>query len=819
MSSATPPPSPDTPEPSSPEQAATTNETSAAPEPQTRTASAATEPAPFDDLSDFSLPEPDNFGPVPSPAAPPATEAFPAKSADEEIFTADDGDTNLENEDAEPEDDDANPEDDDLEPDDDSLEPEDEDMEPKAAAAFGKAGPGIPAGTPPRKGGAYQPADQHSFFQTHPILTLPPSMEPSIVTWLYNAMGFLPWLFITALFVGQTILTLDARALWFSDEIRHANAFTSMLESGKWFVLHMNGEIYPDKPPLYFWFLRGIYEVLKQEGPMLYMVAAAVSGLLYLWASLGLARIVGRSDGRTMLATGIILASCGYFIGVTHYARMDLLFSVFIILSHIAFFVAFTQKRATFLMVMAFAFAGMACLVKGPLGLALPLATSVLFLLWRGKPLRLFSFDFFVGIIAGCLVVGGWLAGVVQETGSTDFIVNELWGKQVVQRAVAAFHHAEPWQYYLIRFPLMLLPWVLVLFCLPYHRILGKTSRTAIGASRRPEKEGLAFLWCMVLATLALLSVLSTKILIYLLPVLPAMAILGARAVLQLAGMRAAFFRFLLIVFFITGGAALFVVSLALFGLMPLPDMISLPNWNLPFDPAFPIVAGVVLLTGFALWLLLPSSRPEGVLIILAIFAVILCFPLYKLAAPTLDAVLSPKAQAEVMKSYIAKGYSPLSYRVYGGTYTYYAGKPVKELKNLDEVQAMLDGGKKVVLGIRTSQLAEWQNKPECLVEVHKQWIETRQYSLLVCPKPEAPAEAKAADPAAKPDLPAAPAKDAPAAPAVEAPAPAVEAPAAPAVEAPAPAAPAAEAPTPAAPAVEAPAPAAPAAPAGEARP
>ena len=753
-------------------------------------------PAPFHDLSDFSLPVADGFGPIQNTEALQSTEADTGLDAFEELAT--------------------------------------ESGEYAFATTdikTGTIGLGIPAGTPNRptsptspsdkpkdplsgkpsdkatgtKGTTHKSVDAYSFFQTHPILTVPPSMPSTAITKIYNAFAYFPWILLTAFFVAQTILTLDARALWFSDEIRHANAFTSMLESGKWFVLQMNGEIYPDKPPLYFWFLRGIYHYLKVEGPMLYMAAAAISGLLYLWATLLLARIVGRADGRTMTAAGIMLLSCGYFIGVTHYARMDLLFSVFIILSHMAFFVAFTKKRATFLMMLAFGFAALACLVKGPLGLALPLATSVLFLLWRGKPLRLFSFDCLVGLIAGALVIGGWLAGVVHETGgNTNFIINELWGRQVVQRATAAFHHAESWRYYLIRFPLMLLPWVLVILCLPYHRIFCKNARVAIAASRKSEKEGLAFLWCMVIAALALLTALSSKILIYLLPILPAVAILGARAVLQLSGGRAVFFRLLLTLFLLVGGAGLLIASMSIFNMAPLPDCFGLPKWTLDFNPAFFIVAAVILLNGFALWLLLPSSKPEGVLLIMAIFAVILCFPLFKLAAPTLDVVLSPKAQAEVMKSLIAKGYTPVSYRVYGGTYTYYAGKPVKALKNLDEVKTMLDGGAKVVLGIRSSLLAEWPNKPECLVEVHRQWIEMREYSLLACPKPEIPAAPKAAPapvapkavpaPAAPKAVPAEPAKAAPA------PAPVKDAPAAPVKEAapPAPAAqPAAPAPKP----------------------
>ena len=84
-----------------------------------------------------------------------------------------------------------------------------------------------------------------------------------------------------------------------------AAAFQTLLDHGKWLILEMNGQVYPDKPPLYFLFLRGLYELVRTDGPMLYFAAAAVSGLLYLWSSLALGRLAIRVDRRTNLAAGI----------------------------------------------------------------------------------------------------------------------------------------------------------------------------------------------------------------------------------------------------------------------------------------------------------------------------------------------------------------------------------------------------------------------------------------------------------------------------------------------------------------------------------
>ena len=43
----------------------------------------------------------------------------------------------------------------------------------------------------------------------------------------------------------QTLPTLDARSLWYADEVRYADALSNLVERGKWVVLELNGQAYP----------------------------------------------------------------------------------------------------------------------------------------------------------------------------------------------------------------------------------------------------------------------------------------------------------------------------------------------------------------------------------------------------------------------------------------------------------------------------------------------------------------------------------------------------------------------------------------------
>ncbi|MDL2317315.1 hypothetical protein LJC59_09670, partial [Desulfovibrio sp. OttesenSCG-928-A18] len=653
---------------------------------------------------------------------------------------------------------------------------------------------------------------------------------------------------LSLFFLLQTIFTLDARELWFSDEIRHAAAFQNLLEHGKGLILEMNGQPYPDKPPLYFWFLRGLYELLRTDGPMLHFTAVAISGLLYLWAALGLGSMAARVDKRSNLAAGLILLSTGYIMGSFHYARMDLLFAALIICSQIALYRAFVSPENNFAgMVTAFVFAGLATLVKGPLGLAMPVCAIVLFAIWRGTreqlrcvvislfalicgllppligldvaqmfkllpqatelamewgalalalappalillllallmprlrlcvllsfalmlgafvlvggtpyfkwplmyalpvlfaalfalwqacPQRLFRLDFHVGLLAGLIVSCAWLALIYQQTGKLDFILNDLLKVQVLERAADTFHHKESWYYYLLRLPLMFLPWTLLLFFLPWNGFMGKGMREGLAASRTPQKEGIAFLWSMVISAVLLLSALSGKILIYFLPAAPALCLLMARAILGLADKKAKLFRYGMAILLFVAAVLLVLVSLVLFDVLPAPGIDGLPNWIFAANSGFFIAAAIIFAAAGMLWFGLGSSRPEGVLLVLGIFATILSYPVAGLVAPTFDAVLSPKKQALIMRAYIQQGYTPATFNDYPGTYTFYAGADIPRLASLDEAQPLAEKGK-FVLALRSSELAKWDKKPECLTLVDEQWIETRQLALLACP-------------------------------------------------------------------------------------
>ena len=57
-------------------------------------------------------------------------------------------------------------------------------------------------------------------------------------------LGFMALLLIPSLFT---------RDLWNPDEPRYMEVARQMTVTGNYLVPHLNGQLYPDKPPMFFW--------------------------------------------------------------------------------------------------------------------------------------------------------------------------------------------------------------------------------------------------------------------------------------------------------------------------------------------------------------------------------------------------------------------------------------------------------------------------------------------------------------------------------------------------------------------------------------
>lgn len=298
-----------------------------------------------------------------------------------------------------------------------------------------------------------------------------------------------------------------------SNELRYLSIADEAIANGHLFAFYNHGIPYADKPPLYFWIvmlcrlLFGHHSCLALS--MFSLIPAfAIVGIMDRWV------MKGKSAMNRMSVAGMTL-TCVMFLGTMVVLRMDMLMCLFIVLALWTFYRMYTgegSRRQDSLTLPLWIF--LALFTKGPVGLLMPPLAIAVFLAvkrdWKGfrKYLGLKTW----GIIAALSAV--WLTCVWLE-GGLEYINNLLF-KQTVGRAANAFTHARPFWFYLVT----------ILWCLaPYTLLLIGSFMASLLPVRKAGAEKVSDLeilfLCTIISTAAMLSSFSSKLPIYLVPVLP----------------------------------------------------------------------------------------------------------------------------------------------------------------------------------------------------------------------------------------------------------------------------------------------------------
>lgn len=302
-------------------------------------------------------------------------------------------------------------------------------------------------------------------------------------------------------------------------ESRVAQLAWEMHRAGNYLLPTYNGQVSRatlTKPPLYHWLLTAAAAPFEWKNFSLRLVSMAS-----LFASLWLTWLLGRRlfDGRTGAWAALVLASALAFVPYGLSARMDLFLSTLVLAAMVVLHRALSEPEhrqrhlLTFFVVI-----GLAMMVKGPVGFIIPVSTALLlvgFTRGWGEVKR-----FLPGWgIALFLVIGlAWYLVILFQV--PPEVARSLFLDEPVNWAEgnAGGIQKQIW-YYL---PLMLgglFPWSLFLFA---------ALLAALRATWQEKQEPLLFLLFWFLGGLLLFSLGGKKAIRYLLPILPAAALLTA---------------------------------------------------------------------------------------------------------------------------------------------------------------------------------------------------------------------------------------------------------------------------------------------------
>jgi 4-amino-4-deoxy-L-arabinose transferase-like glycosyltransferase len=391
------------------------------------------------------------------------------------------------------------------------------------------------------------------------------------------------------------------------DETRYLAVAWEMRTTGEFLVPHLNGALYSQKPPLLFW--------LINAGWLATGVHAWTARAMTLACSLASLVLVARLTQRVTASQAAARTSAMLLLGMLYFATFAnaimfdvLLATCALIALHGIVDLVEDRRRGILLTGLGI---GLGILAKGPVML-LDIGFAAVLAPWWNRGIARGNARYF-GRLLAALVLGAAIAlawAIPAAIHGGPEYSHAIFLSQTFDRiqGVKTGTHAQPFWWYVVWLPVMLLPWPLVL----------RGRFEAMKALVRERGVRLALAW--VLPTVVAFSLIGGKQAHYLLPLLPGVALLFAIA-LDRGGfvMRVGFASILLI------AAGLVLAFLPTYAATR-PDLAFVSSTS-------PVWGALVVAIGIAL--LVFSKRIRGVLCpALAMLAVVLLFKLALIQGP-----------------------------------------------------------------------------------------------------------------------------------------------------------------------------------------
>lgn len=335
-------------------------------------------------------------------------------------------------------------------------------------------------------------------------------------------------------FAVLVVATLAGRPLIPIDETRYVGVAWNMWVRGDWWVPFLDGAPYSDKPPLLFWLILGGWRAM---GPCelwarLVPCACALASLL---AIRRMARTLWPGEPATADLAPLVAVSCVLWGVFSTTLMFDALLTCWVLATLLGW-LALARGRWGSGLLLAGLGIGLGMLTKGPVVLVHVLPVALLAPVWAtwaggadrgggGTRARWLSYSASVGaaLALGAGVALAWAVPAANSGG--EAYANAILWDQTAMRLVDAVDHGRPWWWYAPLLPLLLWPWSL----------WPPLWRAVAAVVRRPD-AGTRFVLAWLAPSVAILSFVSAKQAHYLLPAVPAFALLAARGIAPCLG-------------------------------------------------------------------------------------------------------------------------------------------------------------------------------------------------------------------------------------------------------------------------------------------
>ncbi|MBU0683882.1 MAG: glycosyltransferase family 39 protein [Candidatus Omnitrophota bacterium] len=326
--------------------------------------------------------------------------------------------------------------------------------------------------------------------------------------------------FITILLVISVFLFffgLGSMSLTDPDETFYAQTAKEMFNANEWNTPLLFGNPQFEKPILYYWLIMLSYIVFG-IGEFAARFPSAVFGVIGIFG----VYFLGRSLFSPLCGflSGLVLATSVQYLVLAKACVTDMVLTVFILLCMLFFLLGWTKEKKIYYYISAI-MAGFATLTKGPIGLFIPGVVFLTYIAITSQWGRVKKIPIIRCVLLALLVSVPWYILAIKLHG--ELFLNEFFGLHNITRFLKPEHKIGMSPFFYI--PIVLggiFPWTFFMIFGTWDMVKEKSSSSGIKGKH-------AFLLIWFLVVFIFFSVSRTKLVTYILPLFPAIAIITGR--------------------------------------------------------------------------------------------------------------------------------------------------------------------------------------------------------------------------------------------------------------------------------------------------
>jgi 4-amino-4-deoxy-L-arabinose transferase-like glycosyltransferase len=320
---------------------------------------------------------------------------------------------------------------------------------------------------------------------------------------------------------------LGAFGLIGADEPRYAQVAREMLERHDWITPVLGGQVWLEKPPLYYWQAMLAYSIFGVSDVAARIPSALDATLLVIAVYLFFRKFRRGVE----VDAALITASCAGVIGYAHAASMDMGLAASFAIGMLAWW-GWRENGSRTLLAVFYLCLAFGMLAKGPVAPFLAAVVIASFAAATREWRLVLKTLWLPGIVLFCAVSLPWYALV--QGRNPQFFREFILEHNLARFSTNLYHHPEPFWYYIPVTAIALLPWivfVILAFVESVRAWWGE--RKSIQSEPDLELEFRIFACCWLVVPGVFFSISQSKLPGYILPAIPAGAVLLADYLLR----------------------------------------------------------------------------------------------------------------------------------------------------------------------------------------------------------------------------------------------------------------------------------------------